>query len=115
MTLSDTVLEAIRGDDNFYDFDITGDLDAGDKIWFRAARKESELNDTNALIKKGRNVAGQSGIADLNIGQGQFQVQLEPADTATLTDKALVFHVVVQKADVNMDTTVAKGVIRLTE
>jgi len=113
--MNETELVAIRGNDNFWNFDVTGDLDAGDKIWFRMARKMSDLNDTSALLKKGRNVAGLSGIADITAAQGVFQVQLEPVDTASLVDdEAFVFHVVLQKADVAMDTTVAQGVIRMT-
>jgi hypothetical protein len=115
--VNETVVEGVRGDDLFYDVDLSPssvDLDAGDQIWFRAARKQSELTDALAVIKKGRNVAGQSGIADIDIATAKFQVQMEPADTATLTDAALVFEVVFRKADVQMDTTVVKGVIRLT-
>jgi hypothetical protein len=113
--MNETELTAVRGDDNFWNFDVTGDLDAGDKIWFRMARKMSDLTDTAALLKKGRNVAGLSGIADVSAGTGVFQVQLEPADTVALVDdEAFVFHVILQKADVAMDTTVAQGVIRMT-
>ncbi len=113
--MNETELTGIRNDDNFYDFDVTGDLDVADKIWFRAARTKADLTDANAVIKKGLNVAGQSGIATLDAPTGKFQVQLEPVDTSGLTsDEALVFHCVLRKADVSMDTTVAKGVIRLT-
>ena len=110
----ETVLSAIRNDDNFYNFDVTGDLDGSDKIWFRAAPQVADLNDTDAVIKKGKNVAGQSGIVDLDAPSGKFQVQLEPADTVSIADQALVFHCVLRKADVSMDTTVAKGIIQLT-
>ena len=113
--MTETVLRAIRGDDNFYDFDVTGDLDVGDKIWFRAARRGVDLTDADALIKKGRNAAPLTGIVDLDAPNGKFQVQIEPSETVNLTtDEALVFHVIVQKADAQMDTTVAKGVIQLT-
>lgn len=104
------MLTAIRGDENFFNFDVTGDLDAGDAIVFRAARKITDLTDANAVIKKTR---GQ-GIVDLVAAQGTFQVQLDTADTASLKDEALVFHCKIFKADVSMDTTVARGILRLT-
>jgi len=110
--VNETVLNAVRGNDNFYNFDITGDIDAGDLIWFRAARREVDLTDAAAVILKTR---ASGGIADLDTPNGKFQVQLEPADTAPLlADEALVFHVVIRKVDVSMDTTVAKGLVRLT-
>lgn len=106
----ETVLEVNRGMDNHFNVDVTGDIDVGDAIWFRAARKESELTDADAVIQKVR----PTGIVDVDAPTGKVQVQLEPADTATLADEALVFHVVLRKADVSMDTPVVRGVLRLT-
>lgn len=110
MSTVETVLTAVRGDDNFYTFDITGVLAAGDLITFRAARSSGTLTDAGAVILKTRG----TGIVDVDIAAGQFQVQLEPADTAALVaDEALLFHCVVRKADTAMDTTVARGTLRL--
>lgn len=109
--MNETVLEAVRGNDNFYNFDITGDIDVADAIWFRAATREADLTDAEAMLLKTR---ANGGIADLDLPNGKFQVQLEPVDTVGITDEALVFHVVIRKADVQMDTTVAKGLVRLT-
>lgn len=103
-----TVLDATRGDHNIYDFDITGDIDAADLIWFRAARRVVDLTDAAALIQKSRG----AGIVDVDAPAGKFQVQLAPADTVGLADEALSFHVVVRKADVGIDTSVARGLIR---
>ena len=112
--MNETVLTGIRGDDNFYDFDITGDIDVADSLWFRAASKEASLTDGLALILKRNTAAGGTGIVNLDAPNGKFQVQLEPADTSALTVESLRFEVVVRKADVQMDTTVAKGVIRFS-
>lgn len=107
--MNETVLPAVRGDDNIWDFDVTGDLDPGDTITFRAARRVADLTDANALIVKTRG----SGISDVDTTAGKFQVHLLPADTSSLTtDEALVFHTVLRKADVGADTTVAQGVLR---
>lgn len=108
--MKETTLEATRGDDNFFEVDATGDLDVEDQIWFRAARRQEDLDDTNAVIKKDRS----TGVVDLEAAVGKCQVQLEPADTASLSDEALVYHVVLRKADVSMDTTIARGVMRLS-
>lgn len=110
----EVVLEGVKNDDNFYDFDVTGDLDAGDEIRFFAARRDVDLNEADALIKKGRNAPPLTGIADLDLPNAKFQVQIEPAETVNLEDRALVFKVVLRKVDAQMFTTVAKGVIQLT-
>lgn len=108
----ETVLTAVRGDDNFFDGDASVDLDPGDAIKFRAARKEADLGaDVSALIVKSRG----AGVVDIDTPNGKFQIQLEPADTSALTDdEALVFECILTKADVSMDTTVVKGILRLT-
>lgn len=108
----ETVLTAVRGDDNFFDGDATVDLDPADAIKFRAARREGDLGaDGTALIVKSRG----SGIVDVVTAEGKFQIQLEPADTVALTDdEALVYECILTKADVSMDTTVVKGILRLT-
>jgi len=112
--MRDTVLTCIRGDDNFFDLDADVDLDAGDQIWFKAAHREADLNETDALIKKGRNVAGQSGIADIDAPTGKFQLQLEPADLDDVLESALVYKIILRKVDSGMDTTLHKGPLVLT-
>jgi len=105
--MNDTVLEAIRGDHNYFDVDVTGDIDAADTMTFRAGRTPTTL--TTIVKTRG------AGITDLDLPNGKVQVQLAPADTSGLADdEALLYEVVLHKADVNMDTTVAKGVMRLT-
>lgn len=103
---AEIVLDAVKGDDNAWNFDITGDIDAADTISFKAARTKADL--ATPLISKTRG----SGIADVDAPNGKFQVHLLPADTAALTDEALVFSCKVHKADTSTDTTVAEGVIR---
>lgn len=107
--MNDTVLDAIKGDHNYFTFDVTGDIDAGDLIWFRAAPSAAELTDADATILKTRG----DGVADVDTATGKFQVQLAPVDTSTLADDALMFHAKIRKVDVNMDTTVATGILRL--
>ena len=110
-SLKETELVAQRGNDNFFDFDIlNNDLDVADLLWFRVATKQDFLTDADAEFVKTRS----GGIADVDAPNGIFQVQLEPGDVATLEDGAYVFHCVIRKADANMDTTLARGVMRLT-
>lgn len=112
-SLPETELVFVRSNDNFFDFDMSGtDLDAGDSIWFRVADRKADLTDADAEIVKTR----VSGIVNVDAPNGIFQVQLEPADVdlGTLPDDAYLWECIIRKADVSMDTTLARGVARVT-
>lgn len=111
--MNTSVIEASRGEDNLFNVDLSTDIDAGDKVWFRAAPTTDELTDADATIKKGLNVVGQGGVFTVDLPAGICQVQIDKADTAALTDEALVFEVVLFKADTTKETTVASGILRL--
>ena len=108
-TLKETELVAVRGDDNFFNFDMDTDLDVGDEVQFWVASREADLTDADALVMKDRS----SGIADVDAPNGIFQVQLEPADIANLDDEAYVFKCRVRKVDAQMFTTLARGTMRM--
>lgn len=114
MSLVETNLECIRGDDNVYDIDLSVALvAASDQIWFSAKRRRSDL-DTAAVIKKGLNVTGLSGIVVTSEANGQFQVTLVPADTDALVDQALLYDVQLKKSGDAKVRTVARGLLLLS-
>lgn len=104
----ETVLIGVKGDDNFYDIDLSTDLDPADDVVFLAASEEADLTEVDAIIIKKRSDV-PPGVVDISTTEGQCQVQCEPADTENLEDTALVWKVVLTKADVGMNTTVLRG------
>lgn len=102
------------GDDNVYEFDVPIPLIAAtDKFWFTAKRKYSDA-DSAALIKKGKNVAGGlTGIVVTDEPGGKFQVQIDAADTASLTDESLLYDVKVKPTSSAKAQQVQRGVMRL--
>lgn len=113
-TLVETPLECARGDDNLYTIDLSTALDASDdQVWFMVKRKKSDIDD-DAVFAKGLNVVGLSGIVSISEAEGTCQVQVDPADTATLADKALFYDVQFKAAADAKVRTVAQGVLLLS-
>ena len=111
MTLVPTNLELIVGESNIFEIDINTDLDPGDEVYFTAKYRRTD-SDANAAILKKRSAGG---IVDTDAPQGKCQVQIVRADTLSLTGRALIYDVKVEKVDSTPDLlqTVGKGVIRL--
>lgn len=112
-----TRLDAIKGQKNIFDVDADQVLAGTDPIEFTAAH---EKGGTTVISK-----ALGSGITYNNAALGQFQIVLDPADTAALTwtdrmgtvrpARALVYSVSVDKGNTGDFQEVAEGVILLVD
>lgn len=112
--VTETVLDCVRGDDNIYDVDLDSAIvGASDKFWFFAKRRLSDSDD-DAVIKKGLNATGLTGIVLVSNPNGQVQIQLDGDDTASLEDKALHYDVQYQSSTGGKIRTVARGVLLLS-
>lgn len=106
MTVPIVDLELIKGEENFFDLDLSTDLDAGDLVWFTAKRRRSDTSPALAYTRG-------SGIVDVDVGTGKCQVQVPAADSVNLEGLALLYDVKVKKADVDQVSTAVTGVIRM--
>lgn len=111
----ESVLTAVVDDANVWQVDLDSALDAAsDKIWFYIKRKFTDA-DASVVKKYGLNVAGLSGITVVSEPLGQVNVTSPAGDLPyTLTDKAFVFDVQVQRSG-SVATTVARGHIRVLQ
>lgn len=108
-----TTITADIGADNVFEIDLPiAIVEASDKIWFTAKRHFSEA-DGSAVIRKGKNVAGLTGISVTDAPNGKFQVQVDAADTSALTDEALMYDVKVKPQSSNKAQQIQRGVLRL--
>lgn len=103
-------LVLVKGEDNFFDIDLSADLDAADEIWFTAKYRKSDV-DADAALSLTRG----SGIIDVDTAAGKAQIKVTRAQATGLQGRALVYDVKVRKADVDQVTTVVTGVIRMIE
>ncbi len=101
-------LELVKGEDNFFDLDLSTDIDAGDQVWFTAKYRRSDVTPALAYTRA-------SGIVDVAVGSGQCQVQVPAADCDDLEGRALIYDVKVKKADVDQVSTAVTGVIRMID
>lgn len=110
MTVPVVDLELHKSEDNFFDIDVTSDLDAGDMVWFTAKYRKSDT-DAEAALQLTRG----AGITDVDPATGKCQVKVTKAQSAPLEGRGLLYTVKVRKADVGQVTTVVTGTIRLVD
>jgi len=104
-----TKIEADRGDTNVYDLDVSVPVDAvADKVWFTCKRRYSD-SDVDAVVKKGLNVAGLSGIVVTDGPNGKFQVQIGRSELESVEDFALLYDCQFYDASQNAYFTVQSG------
>lgn len=116
MTLvQDTQLDAFKGETNLYDFDANVALVAvSDQIWFTLKHTKSDL-DSAAVVIKGLNVPGKSGILVTSEPLGTFRVTISPADLSAIKERALLYDCKVKKAATGVIQTVTSGVMLLAD
>lgn len=110
MNVARVDLELVKNEENFFDIDLTTDIDPADQIWFTAKYRKSDTDAEAAL-----SLIRGSGVIDVDTAQGQAQIKVTRVQSATLEGRALVYDVKVRKADTDQVTTVATGVIRMIE
>lgn len=108
----DTVLDADRGDTNVFDIDLNVPIDAlNDKVWFTIKRTFEDL-DADAVLKKGLNVAGLTGIVVTDAPNGKVQVTCDEGELKGVVQRVLLFDVQIKQGA--RYTTVSRGVVRLS-
>lgn len=112
MTISETILEAVRGEDTIWEFDITTGIDAvNDELIFTAKHEENDALDDPVLLKG--NTSPLTGLTVVNPSNGLFTVQADADELVEVAQRALIFDVLFNDASVSRVTLVAKGTIRL--
>lgn len=103
-------LGLIKNEDNFFDIDLTSDIDASDELWFTAKYRKSDTDAEAALL-----LTRGAGISDVDPNTGKAQVRVTAAQASLLVGRGLIYDVKVKKADTGQVTTVTAGTIRLVD
>jgi len=102
-------IDAVKGEDNIFNGDATVALDPTAQIWFTAKRRKSDP-DSAIVISK-----GPTGVTVSDAPNGIYQITLTPADTANLTDRALVYDIKLKQPPGPAIQTLISGVLLLVD
>jgi hypothetical protein len=109
-----STITADLGDDNVFALDANVAIDAeADQIWFTAKHSFADA-DEDAVVRKGLNVVGLSGIVVTDEATGTFDVTVTAEEVPdSLSVEALLYDCQLHRAATNRTHTVQEGVIRL--